>query len=224
MCGRYTLTRPTDLVEELGVATTQELAPRYNVAPTQDLPVVRAGKESAGRELAVMRWGLIPSWAKDPKIGNRMINARSETAAEKPSFRNAMKRRRCLVLADGFYEWAKVGGAKQPHYIHLKDRRPFVFAGLWEHWAKDPETGPIDSFTILTTHANERVRPLHDRMPVILPAEHYDLWLDPGAQDTAALAPLLRPYPDDEIEYEPVSRLVNNPKNDVPQCVEPLKT
>ncbi len=222
MCGRYTITRPADLVQELGVETGQELAPRYNVAPTQDLPVVRAGTEGGpGRELAVMRWGLVPSWAKDPKIGNRMINARSETAAEKPSFRSAMRRRRCLVLADGFYEWAKEGGAKQPYFIHLAGHRPFVFAGLWERWTKGDE--PIESFTILTTAANDKVRPLHDRMPVILPRDGHDLWLDPKVGDRDRLQPLLKPYANEEIELFPVSRMVNNPRNDVPQCVEPLK-
>ncbi len=231
MCGRYTITRPADLVQELGVETQQELAPRYNVAPTQNLPVVRAGQEGGpGRELAVMRWGLIPSWAKDPKIGNRMINARSETAAEKPSFRVAMKRRRCLILADGFYEWAKEGGpayrgpayrgAKQPYHIHLTGHRPFVFAGLWERWSKGEV--PIESFTILTTAANDAIRPLHDRMPVILGKEDHDLWLDPAVGDKERLKPLLKSYPDEEIAYQAVSRLVNNPRNDVPQCVEPL--
>jgi putative SOS response-associated peptidase YedK len=221
MCGRYTITRPADLVRELGVETSHELAPRYNVAPTQNLPVVRAGASGSPRELAVMRWGLIPSWAKDPKIGNRMINARSETAAEKPSFRNAMKRRRCLILADGFYEWAKEGGAKQPYHIHLAGHRPFVFAGLWERWSKGEE--PIESFTILTTAANDTIRPLHDRMPVILGKQDHDLWLDPAVGDKALLAPLLKPYANEEIEFHPVSRMVNNPRNDVPQCVEPLR-
>jgi putative SOS response-associated peptidase YedK len=222
MCGRYTLTRPADLVEELGVEPKGELAPRYNIAPTQNLPVVRATREGGGRELAVMRWGLIPSWAKDEKIGNKLINARSETAAEKPSFRSAMKSRRCLILADGFFEWAKIEGAKQPHYIHLKDHKPFVFAGLWERWSKDPEQGPVDSYTILTTSANEAIRPLHDRMPVILDPASHDLWLDPEV-GAGEVKDLLKPYADEAIEYEPVSRLVNNPRNDVPQCVEPLK-
>ncbi|MCP4664326.1 MAG: SOS response-associated peptidase [bacterium] len=220
MCGRYTLTDPGDLVEELEVESpTQELAPRYNIAPTQDAPVVRIGGEGE-RELALLRWGLIPSWAKEAAIGNRMINARSETVAEKPSFRTALRRRRCGVLADGFYEWRKTGGAKQPYHIHLTDCRPFVMAGLWERWTRGPQ--PIETFTIITTRANDKVSEVHGRMPVILDPRHYPLWFDPQVEDSGRLAAVLGPYDDAEMELTPVSRLVNSPANDVPQCVAPI--
>lgn len=220
MCGRYTLTDPGDLLEELEVeSSTQELAPRYNIAPTQDAAVVRIG--GAGeRELAQLRWGLIPSWAKEAAIGNRMINARSETVAEKPSFRTALRRRRCGVLADGFYEWRKTGGAKQPYHIHLTGRRPFLMAGLWERWTRGPQ--PIESFTIITTQANDKVSEVHGRMPVILDPQHYALWFDSQVEDAGRLASVLAPYDEAEMELTPVSRLVNSPANDVPQCVVPI--
>ncbi len=229
MCGRYTVTRPADLLEELGVETTEPLSARYNVAPTQKVPVVRAtpgvvppAGEST-RELAILRWGLIPFWAKDIKIGNRMINARSETVATKPAFRNSLRRKRCAILADGFFEWKKMeDGKKQPFHIHLTDHRPFVFAGLWDCWSKGP-IDPIESFTILTTRPNDRVAELHDRMPVILTPEAIDLWLDPAVDDANRLVKVLEPYAAEEIEFFPVSKLVNRPSNDVPQCVMPIE-
>ena len=221
MCGRYTLSDPGDLLTELGVEPPDdlELTPRYNIAPTQSVATVRASPQGEGRELALLHWGLIPFWAKEKKIGNRMINARSETVAEKPSFRNAYRKRRCLLLADGFYEWVKMGSAKQPHHIYLDDHQPFTLAGLWERWEKGPD-GPIESCTILTTDANDTVRPLHHRMPVILEGEARDLWLDPSVQDPEALAPLLRPFPEGRIAHHPVSKLVNSPRNDVPACLD----
>jgi putative SOS response-associated peptidase YedK len=197
------------------------LKPRYNIAPTQPVVGVRVPESGAPRELAVFTWGLVPFWAKDPKIGSRMINARSETAAEKPSFRAAFKRRRCLVIADGFYEWQKVNGAKQPHFIHLTGRRPFGIAGLWEHWESE-EGSVIESCTLLTTEPNELLRPLHNRMPVILKPEDYDLWLDPGVQSADRLQPLLKAYAAEEMEHFAVSRFVNSPHNDGPACIEPL--
>ena len=222
MCGRYTLSDTGDLLTQLGTEPGEiELAPRYNIAPTQDAAVVRATPEGEGRELAMLRWGLIPFWAKDASIGNKMINARSETVAEKTSFKHAFKKRRCAVLADGFYEWQKTGGAKQPFFLHLEGKKPFVLAGLWERWSKGPD-GPVESFTILTTDANTTVRPLHDRMPVILPADTWDLWLDPSVDDAEALQRLLVPAPDDVIAFYPVSRQVNSPRNDVPSCLEPI--
>lgn len=228
MCGRYTLTDPGSLIEEL--ASDDEhpfddhglsLAPRYNIAPTQDVAAVRQA-EDGSRHLGLLHWGLVPFWAKEKSIGNRMINARSETAAEKPSFRNALKRRRCLILADGFFEWKKMGGAKQPFYIHLEDRRPFAFAGLWERWDKG-EDGPLESCTILTTSPSESISHLHDRMPVILPRAGYDTWLDASIEDAEALEPLLGPYDPDALGFEPVSRRVNNPRHDEPGCVEPIE-
>jgi putative SOS response-associated peptidase YedK len=174
MCGRYSLTTPTEALVALFAAGPLEgFSPRYNIAPTQLVPAVRMSEGE--RAWAWLRWGLIPSWAKDPAIGNRMINARAETVADKPAFRAALRRRRCLLPADGFYEWEKRDGAKQPYHIALADRAPFAFAGLWEHWQGDEA---IESCTILTTAANRRLAPIHPRMPVILAPEHYDIWLD----------------------------------------------
>lgn len=167
-----------------------------------------------------MHWGLIPSWAKDPSIGNRIINARSETVAEKPSFRAAFKRRRCLIPANGFYEWKKIGKKKQPYYVRRKDGEPFAFAGLWEPWEGEDGT-VIESCTILTTEPNADIRPLHNRMPVILDPSDYDQWLNPEVDELETLAPLMHPYPDGKLEAVPVSPLVNNPKNDDAQCIEP---
>ena len=218
MCGRYTLASPTErLAEEFGVdAASIELAPNYNVAPTQGVAAVL--EEGGQRRLEVLRWGLIPPWADDPGIGSRMINARSETAPGKPSFRRAFRERRCLIPADGFYEWQRTNGAKQPYYIHMEDGRPFAFAGLWESWSKGE--GEIRTCTILTTGANALVGEVHDRMPVILAHDAYDVWLDP-ASERDELTGLLAPYPEDEMEAYPVSRFVNSPSNNDPRCIEP---
>ena len=221
MCGRFTLTTPIEtLVESFGIETAAEgISPRYNIAPTQ--PVATVLDEGEGRRLALLRWGLIPGWAKDPSIGNRMINARAETVAEKPAFRAAFQRRRCLVLSDGFYEWQKVEQGKRPMYIRMKDGLPFAFAGLWERW-RSPNGSTVDSCTILTTDPNELMRPIHNRMPVILPPEAYELWLDPAVQTPGPLLQLLRAYPVEEMEAYPVSPRVNNPANDDPLCIEPV--
>jgi putative SOS response-associated peptidase YedK len=217
MCGRYTLATPVGrLAEEFGFDTSStEFRTSYNVAPTQQVPAVLA--EGGTRRLEMLRWGLVPSWADDPGIGARMINARSETAPEKPSFRSAFRRRRCLIPADGFYEWKRENGSKQPYYFRIDGGRPFAFAGLWESWNKD---GEIRSCTILTTTANDLVEEIHERMPVILPRDRYDAWLDPEAEGEA-LAALLGPYPGDDLEAYPVSRFVNSPGNDDPRCIEP---
>ena len=219
MCGRYTLASPTErLAEEFGVdASSIELAPNYNVAPTQKVAAVL--EEGGQRSLEVLRWGLIPPWADDPGIGSRMINARSETAPGKPSFRRAFRERRCLIPADGFYEWQRTNGAKQPYYIHMEDGRPFAFAGLWESWSKGGE-GEVRTCTILTTGANALVGEVHDRMPVILAHDAYDVWLD-RASERDELTGLLAPYPEDEMEAYPVSRFVNSPSNNDPRCIEP---
>ena len=220
MCGRYTLKTPVEtLAEEFGITgPLPEVPTRFNVAPTQEVAAVL--EEDEQRKLEMLRWGLIPSWADDPAIGNRMINARSETAAQKPSFRSAFRKRRCLVLADGFYEWQKTASGKQPYYIRMGDGSPFAFAGLWESWGKYGEE--VRSCTILTTEANGLVGEIHHRMPVILSAEEYDLWLDPDMGEAEPLLDLLRPYPDDVMEAYPVSRFVNSPSNDSEQCVESL--
>lgn len=222
MCGRFTLTEPDVgvLLETFSLTHPPEpLPPRYNIAPTQ--PVATVVRENDGSTvLRMMRWGLIPGWAKDPTIGARMINARSETLAEKPAFRNAFKRRRCLIVADGFYEWQKRAGGKLPMFITLKDRQPFGFAGLYEIWT-EPESGAsLTTCTIITGPANELVAPIHDRMPIILPPEAYDLWLDPLETNTSRLAELLRPYPADAMMAYPVSPRVNAPTNDDPGLIE----
>jgi len=219
MCGRYTLRTPVEkLAEEFGLEDSSvDLPPNYNVAPTQGVAAVLA--ENGHRRLEVLRWGLIPPWADDPQIGSRMINARAETAHEKPSFRRAFRERRCLIPADGFYEWKRTNGTKQPYYIHMKEGRPFAFAGLWESWRE--EDGPeVRSCAILTTRPNALASEIHDRMPVILPAGTREAWLDPEAEKEELLA-LLEPYPEDEMEAYPVSRYVNSPQNNDPRCVEP---
>lgn len=222
MCGRFTLIAPGEAVaEHFQLTEIPKLKPRYNIAPTQPVAAVRISPNTGDRELTFFNWGLIPRWAKDPTIGSRMINARSETAAEKPSFRVAFKYRRCLVPADGFYEWQKTNGQKQPVRIQMSDGGLFAFAGLWEHWAS-PDGSEIESCTLLTTEPNERLRTVHNRMPVILSPKDYDLWLDPGAQHPGEVQPLLRPYPAEEMAYYPVSTHVNDPRNEDPLCIEPL--
>ena len=218
MCGRFTLRTPArDLVEVFELLREPELSPRYNIAPTQRVAVVRqSGKD---RELGVMRWGLVPSWSKDPKAGPPLINARAETVATKPSFRTAFKHRRCLIPADGFYEWQKTDSkTKIPHYIRMAKDRPFAFAGLWETWHGN-DGSALDSCTIVTTDANDLMRPLHDRMPVILPEENFAQWLDPKNENAPELETLLRPYSPAEMTAFPISTLVNSPRNDCPECI-----
>jgi len=222
MCGRFTLTiDPADLQEAFFWVNFSNLdfAPRYNIAPTQPLAVVTNSGEN---KLDFFTWGLVPFWAKDPSIGNRMINARSETLAEKPSFKNAFKRRRCLILADGFYEWQKIPGTKSkiPTYIRMKDGKPFAFAGLWENWQSN-DGSHILSTTIITTQPNDLIKPIHNRMPVILPESTYDEWLKPGEVDPIELSPLLRPFDSDQMDAFAVSSLVNNPRNESPSCITP---
>lgn len=202
------------------------LAPRYNVAPTQSAAVVRLD-ESGVRELSMLRWGLLPSWAKDASMAAKMINARSETVADKPSFREAFRKRRCLIPADGFYEWRMEDGRKQPFRIGMKGGAPFAFAGLWERWcATVASTGiaegeTVETFTIITSPANDKLRPIHARMPVILPPETFDRWLD-AANDAAGLLSLLGPYPAEPMAFYRVGTAVNNARNDDPSCIAPL--
>jgi putative SOS response-associated peptidase YedK len=215
MCGRYQLMLTWAELHRLMELTTpppEEFAQSDNVAPTQRAPIVRAAADGR-REGALLRWGLVPSWSKDAKGASRMINARSETAAEKPAFRAAMRRRRCLVVATGFYEWETRGGAKLPWRIGLRAGAPFAMAGLWEAW-KAPEGPPLETFAILTTSANELVLPLHDRMPVILPAEAWDAWLDPVHPDPLALRALLAPFPAEAMERQPASPSINRAGGD----------
>lgn len=219
MCGRFTLRTPAkDIAEFFGLSKMPELQMRYNIAPTQDIAAVRLARESSQRELVFLHWGLIPFWANDPKIGYRTINARAETVATKPSFRSAFKRRRCLIVADGFYEWQKTNGKKLPFLIHMKDDRPFAFAGLWEHWRGDGEE--IESCTIIVSEANDLLEPIHDRMPVILDPDDYDLWLNLEIEGKEKLQELLRQYSSEEMEAYPVKTIVNNPRNDLEQCIQ----
>ncbi len=201
----------------------EPFAPRFNIAPSQTVAGLRLSAPGQPRQLCALRWGLIPSWSKDLLIGYKMINARSETVDTKPSFRQAFKFRRCLILADGYYEWQKVPATtqKQPYHIRLQDDGPFAFAGLWETW-QSGDGSALESCTIITTEANELTRHLHPRMPVILPPDAYDSWLDPASQDPTELKALLSPYPADQMTVSPVSTLVNNPRNDQPQCLVPV--
>ena len=223
MCGRYTLTcTPEVLAEAFQLEAAPDLQPRYNVAPSQGVACVRAGLRSRKREAVLLRWGLVPSWAGDPAMGMKLINARAETVAEKPSFRKPFRERRCLVPADGYYEWKREGSRKQPYHIRLNSERPFAFAGLWDRWTgEDGKT--IESCTILTTTPNERLASIHDRMPVILPPAAYEPWLDPGLQDATRLVPFLTPYPADAMIAVAVSRRVNDPRVDDARCLEALE-
>jgi len=219
MCGRFTVAATReDLFDEFGLTEAPfDIHPRYNLAPSQIAPVLLRGDDGALR-LAGFRWGLVPWWAKDAEIGNRMINARAETLARKPAFRDAFRERRCLVPADGWYEWQKQGTRKVPMWIHLRSRRPFAFAGLWERWRAGRGGDWLNTFAIVTTDAAPSIRHIHDRMPVVLPRGLRDRWLDPGA-DPAELAALAKPYAGDDLEAWPVSTLVNSPGNDVPECL-----
>ncbi|MFQ5785902.1 MAG: SOS response-associated peptidase [Alphaproteobacteria bacterium] len=219
MCGRFTLRTPGHrLAGAFGAEAPPDLAPRYNIAPGEDIAVVRR-TTAGGREFAWLRWGLIPCWARDAAIGSRMINARAETVRDKPAFRAAFGERRCLVAADGFYEWQKTGGrTKQPWYIRLADDAPFAFAGLWERW-RAPGGEAVESCALITVAANARLGPIHHRMPAILPPGTYGDWLDPAPASLDALAALLRPLPDDALAAHPVGRMVNDARNDAPVCI-----
>jgi putative SOS response-associated peptidase YedK len=205
------------VVRLFGLNSAPDLLPRYNIAPTQSVLAIRAD-EQAGREAQTLRWGLVPFWAKDLAIGSRMINARGETVSEKPAFRQAFRRRRCLIPADGFYEWQKVPGGKQPWFISRRDDIPLAFAGLWERWDKRGTEDPVETCTIVTTAANATLAPLHDRMPVILGPQDWDSWLGANTPPEA-LVDLLRPAADDLLGARPVSRRVNSPGNDGPELL-----
>jgi putative SOS response-associated peptidase YedK len=225
MCGRFTVTVTLDLLAEFFGVTTlpadmPPLAPRYNVAPSQPVLIVRAGHGRGSRELAHVVWGLVPPWAGDPSIGNRMINARAETVADKPAFRNAIRRRRCIVPATGFFEWERTGASRQPHLFRMADGKPFGMAGLWENWMSD-DGSEIQSAAILTTKANRLVGRVHDRMPVILERESYGRWLDAGNEDVTGFGPLLVAFPAEAMTSLAVSRVVNSPRNDTPECLSP---
>lgn len=227
MCGRYTLRHDAQqIVMRFGVTDVIEAsfggmdpdAPRFNIAPTQPIAVVT---ENSPRALEMMRWGLVPSWAKDPSIGNRMLNARAETLTEKPSFRTALTRRRCLIPADGFYEWRKQGKTKQPLCIHRKDDALFAFAGLWDEWLS-PDGSPLRSCTIITVAPNQLMATIHDRMPAMLRPEEEGKWLNSSIKSVEELLSLLAPYPDEALEAFPVSTTVNSPANDGCDCIAPV--
>lgn len=221
MCGRYALkTSVPEIARILDAENRTEFSPSYNVAPTRIAPVCRASSDG-GRELAGVRWGLVPGWAKSVDDRYRMINARAETIASKPAFRSSFRHRRCLVPVDGYYEWKALGKRKQPYFIHMRDESPFFLAGLWDRWEKSDD-GPLDSFAIVTTEAGEVSAEVHDRMPLILDAADHARWLDTGVTSALELEPLLRPPPFLPLALRPVSTYVNNPKNDGPRCAEAL--
>jgi putative SOS response-associated peptidase YedK len=221
MCGRFTLTDEIIYLQEFfQFEYSGETTPRYNISPGQNiLTVVSDGNNRMGKD---MKWGLVPNWAKDMKIGYKMINARAETIDTKPSFRNAFRKRRCLILADGYYEWQKSEQGKKPFRFVMKNATPFAFAGLWETWTKKEQQ--LISCTIITTDSNEVAKDVHDRMPVILPPNSYDQWLDPAFENTEQLKMLLKPYPSDEMEKYAVSTLVNTARNEGPELIAPLNS
>ncbi len=222
MCGRFTLTSSEEQISAIlpGIMFHDPIVPRYNVAPTQPIAAIA---NDGSNEVRQLRWGLIPSWAKDASIGSRMINARAESVADKPSYRTPLRKRRCLILADGFYEWKKLpkGKGKTPMYVRLRSGRPFAFAGLWDRW-RSPDGEDVPSATIITTDANELLADVHDRMPVILAPDAYDLWLSPREPVVEELLGCLKPYPSDEMEMYAVSTMVNKSTADEPACIEPV--
>jgi putative SOS response-associated peptidase YedK len=224
MCGRYRLSRRAEILaaydaEYEGV----DWDARYNIAPTQNVPVIRQDAKEPIRRASLMRWGLVPHWAKDPTIGARMINARAETAAERSAFRESLGRRRCLIPADAFYEWKRNGRSKQPYCFELAGRKPFAFAGLWDQW-RAPDGTSLETCTILTTTPNLILADIHDRMPVILPPASYELWLDPGFRDLETATAMLRPFNTNVMRCYPVSGHVNSVANDGPECSELIES
>ncbi len=222
MCGRFTLTVDAESIQQVfpwARMPPVQIPPRYNIAPSQPIMAI---PNDGQNKIDFFLWGLIPSWSRESKIGQRMINARGETLAEKPSFKNAYKRRRCLILADGFYEWVKQPGQKTkiPHYIQLASRQVFAMAGLWEVW-EAPDGSSVKSATIITIPPNPLIAKLHNRMPVILPRSAHETWLSPGVKVSAQLDPLLKPYPAEKMIHFPVSTIVNSPANDTPACIQP---
>jgi putative SOS response-associated peptidase YedK len=240
MCGRFTLRASREVIaEQFSLLEVPPLSPRYNIAPRQPVGIVRAqvgvadaADRSQGdwpetpvakmpfRQLTFARWGLIPSWARDPAIGDRLINARAETLSTKPAFRQAFRYRRCLIPADGFYEWAREGNRKRPYFFRLPGDQLFAFAGLWDRW-EGADHSVLETCTIITTEANDIVRPIHDRMPVILPPEAYDVWLDPQITQPEKLVANLRPFSAEKLEVIPVGTWVNNPTFEDPRCILP---
>jgi putative SOS response-associated peptidase YedK len=221
MCGRYSLSSPPELIAKLfELSAMPSYGPRFNIAPTQQVMIIRT-RADGGREAAFVQWGLIPSWAKEAAIGSKMINARAESAAEKPAFREAFQHRRCLIPADGFFEWKKTGGRRQPMFVVRRDGAPMALAGLWERW-RNPRGEDVETCAIITTEANSLLRDVHDRMPVILDRDDAGRWLNPALQEPAELQRLLRPAEAESLRLYPVSRRVNTPANDDDDCIKPL--
>jgi putative SOS response-associated peptidase YedK len=217
MCGRFTLhTPPGVLQEHFGVDEVPAMSASYNIAPSQDIAAVRS--VGGRRGMTLLRWGLLPSWASDAKTGYSMINARAETVADKPAYRAAFRQRRCLIPADGFYEWRQTGAGKQPYHIRMKDGGVFAFAGIWE--CRERNGAVTESCSIIVTAANDTIRPVHDRMPVIVAPRDYAAWLDPGLRDPDAVKPFLRAWPADGMEAFPVSTRVNRPTSNDARCIE----
>jgi putative SOS response-associated peptidase YedK len=221
MCGRFSATFSfRDIKVRWNLQGDLSFEPRYNIAPSQTVPVILKGDR--GNEVKLMKWGLVPSWASDPSIGNRMINARAETLLEKPSFKRLVSQRRCLIPADGFYEWRREGKRKVPVWIHLKKKEPFTFAGLWDSW-RNPDVGDVlNTFTIITTDSNTLVRRIHDRMPVIYDRDMGQRWLDDSINSAMVLAAVTRPWPSEYMEAWDVSTMVNAPENDSAECILPV--
>lgn len=224
MCGRYRLSRRKQIVEEYfgSPSDEQDWVPRFNIAPAQSVPVIRQHPKEPIRKLSLMKWGIVPSWAKDPSVAASMINARSETAFTKPAFRDALKSRRCIIPADGFYEWLRTAKAKQPYCFEVNDGELFAFAGLWDGW-KDPNGNWIRTCSILTTTPNAVTSAVHDRMPVILNPDNYDLWLDPGMQNVSEASELLMPFDPRRMRCYPVSTRINHVANDDEECSRPIE-
>jgi len=224
MCGRYRLSRRKQIIEEHfdSVSDAEDWSPRYNIAPTQPIPVIRQNPKGPIRELSLMRWGLIPWWAKDASVAAKMINTRAETAATKPAFRDALKYRRCLIPADGFYEWLRTGKVKQPYCFEINEGQLFAFAGLWDRW-KDPSGNWMKTCSILTTTPNAVTAPVHDRMPVILDPDAYDLWLDPGMTEVATESEVLKPCDARLMRCYPLSTRINHVANDDEECSAPVE-
>ncbi len=224
MCGRFTSYHSSsEIAKAFNLTDVPQLKPRYNIAPTQEVATIIRSDASGEREFKWLRWGLIPHWAKEKSIGNKLINARAETIAQKPSFRSAFKHSRCLIIASGFYEWASQEKGKQPFLIQQIDNLPFALAGLWSTWESE-EVETIDSCTIITTEANEIMIPIHQRMPVILKSNDYDLWLDSTVKQPELLQALLQPFDSERLKVYPVSTLVNNPRNNSPDCIRSIES
>jgi putative SOS response-associated peptidase YedK len=224
MCGRYRLSRRKKLIEEYfaSVSGEEDWGPRFNIAPTQPVPVIRQNPKEPVRELSLVRWGLIPSWAKDSSVAAMMINARSETASTKPAFRDALKLRRCLIPADGYYEWSRMGKTKQPYCFEVNEGELFAFAGIWDH-LRDTTGKVEETCSILTTTPNAVTSAVHDRMPVILDPDDYDLWLDSGMRDVGAASELLKPYDARLMRCYPISTRINHVANDDEECSAPVE-